>query len=428
MPKNQNLLFSPPDYHDWFKKSSQNIWEKLRGKKLLAAFSGGKDSLALLHYLYVHKSLMGWDVAACHVNHNLRGEQSIHDAGFCREWCFVHGILYDEVVVDVKGSLEVFSRGTEYAARIHRYRALEEARERTGRDYILTAHTLDDQIESFFVDLLTGASLYTIGGIEAMRGRLVRPILVCSSDNITEYNKRNSLSPVYDGSNDDQRYYRNLVRQKLAPVLKELGVGIIGSIKRLQDESVVLREWMDKRTADAVCNMAEGGVIISRKKLEGFSSVEQRYIIGKWLSFLCRGGRLHAEALIKQLYRQRSVRHNLPEGWLCEVTPRVIRIFPASSVTPFYAEKAQGTRNVDLPDGRKALFPPSMADSAYRLRSRKKGDRFLGKKLKDLFERREVDPYLRDRAVIVEDSDGIIWVEHIGDPSENAVEVSYKTT
>jgi tRNA(Ile)-lysidine synthase len=449
MSKSRNLLFSPPDYGGWrvaqpFMINSQtsginmtvsegqrcsgdayfcNIWEKLRGQKLLIAFSGGKDSLALLHYVLTHKSLMGWDIVVCCVNHNLRGEESRRDAEFCRDWCSVREILYIETDVDVKNSSETFSRGIEYAARKYRYKALEEARIKSDCGFILTAHTLDDQLESFFVDLMTGVSVFTAGGIEASGGYLARPFLKITTDDVLEYIKYNSLLPVYDSSNDDLRYSRNLVRQKLIPVVKELGSGIINAIVRVQAESAILKEWMDRRTADAVCYIAEGGVAIDRKQLNEFSDAERLYLIGKWLSFFCRGGRVHTEALLKQLYRQRSARHNLPEGWLCEITPRTVRMFPAGSVAPFCMEKPEGIKSVELHGGRTLLFPPCMLDKAYRIRSRKNGDKYNGKKLKDLFEKRGIDLYLRDRAVVVEDSCGIVWVEHLKNSPETAIEI-----
>ena len=455
MSKSRNLLFNPPDFPGWVRvpseclspslclsvpspvlgrevrgeglgegRVSQNIWEKMRGKKLLVAFSGGKDSLTLLHYLFVYKSLMGWEITACHVNHNLRGQESLRDAGFCQNWCFDREIPFIGTSIDVSSALKDLSRGVEYAARVCRYRSLKEARVSSGCGYILTAHTSDDRLESFFIDLMTGASLFTIGGADTARGYLLRPLLGFSCANVEEYLKRNALSPVYDGSNDDERYYRNLVRRKVIPVIKELDGGIIKSISRIQDESVVLRDWMDERTAGAVCHMPEGGVAIDRKVLNPFSSAERGYLIGKWLSFFCRGGRVHAEAVLKQLDRQRSVRLNLPEGWLAEITPRTVRIFPALSVTPFYAEKPCGVRCVELP-GRRVLFPPDMANNRYCLRSRKNGDRFNGKRIKELFEKGKLDPYLRDRAVIVEDSGGIVWAEHLKNPHGAGIEVTY---
>ncbi len=400
----------------------------LRGGKLLVAFSGGKDSLALLHYVWTHRERMGWEITACHVNHNLRGAESRRDADFCRNWCSERGIPYIEAEVDVKHTPEASARGVEHAAREHRYKALEEARVKSGCACILTAHTRDDQLESFFVDLMTGASIFTLGGIEAVNGRLVRPVLNVSTEEIAEYLERNGLSPVYDSSNDDPRYVRNLVRRTLIPAVKSLDSGIMDSIGRVQAESATLRGWMDERTAKAVTHMPEGGVAIDRKLLDSFSAPERMYAIGKWLSFLCRGGRAHTGAVMEQLSRPRSVRHNLPEGWLCEVAPRTVRIFPAVSVAPFCVDKAERTESAELPDGRLVKFPPDMIDTAFRVRSRKNGDRYGGKKLKDMFEKRGVEPYGRDRALVIESGGEIVWVEYLPDTQKMKIEVAAYTS
>ena len=124
-----------------------------------------------------------------------------------------------------------------------------------------------------------------------------------------------------------------------------------------------------------------------------------------------------------QLNRRRSARHDLPERWMCEITPRNVRIFPAVSVASFCVEKPAGVKSAGLPGGRTVIFPPDMVGKAYRLRSREKGDRYNGRKLKDMFERRGLDPYLRDRAVIIESSCGIEWVEHLKNLPEKEVEL-----
>ena len=102
MSNARNILFKPPTH---------NIWKDLHGKKLIAAFSGGKDSITLLHYVWVHRECAGWQLTACHINHGLRGDEAKRDELFCRDWCFERDINFVSVTADVYGSCSVSARG-----------------------------------------------------------------------------------------------------------------------------------------------------------------------------------------------------------------------------------------------------------------------------------------------------------------------------
>ncbi|MDR2885035.1 MAG: tRNA lysidine(34) synthetase TilS [Deferribacteraceae bacterium] len=398
MSNAQNILFNPP---------TGKLWRGLFGKKLLIALSGGKDSIALLHYLWRHRELAKWEIAACHINHNLRGEESLRDELFCRDWCLDKGIAFTAVATEIT----ISSRGLEDAARVARYRLLEGERARLGYDFILTAHTADDQLESFFVDLLTGASIYTLGGINAVNDRVVRPIIDVSTEMIVQYLDANRLSCVFDSSNAEITYKRNLVRSEIIPNIRQYG-DMLETIERIQQESRFLNEYFTKSTADIAIHN-DGMVIIDRERFDRLIEPERRFLLGKWLSSLCRGGTVHVTAVLEQLGRVRSARLSMPERHLCEVTPRTIRIFPDQMVAPFKIAKGAGVRKITLPNGRVVELNDELTAKELIIRSRADGDRLGKHKLKDLFNDKTIDLFDRDRAIVAEEDGTLVWVEGI---------------
>ena len=137
--------------------------EKYKNNKILVAFSGGKDSLALLDFLNKKKDILHIFAGACYINHGLR-ETALRDEIFCRDYCNKHSIeFYTFNILQ-----EIFndkSCGVESAARKYRYKYLLELVYSKNYDYLFTAHTYSDNIENFFIDLYTGTSIYTISGI-----------------------------------------------------------------------------------------------------------------------------------------------------------------------------------------------------------------------------------------------------------------------
>ena len=281
---------------------------------------------------------------------------------------------------------------------------MDECAEEWGADFIVTAHTASDQMESFFVDLMTGVSVFTLGGISVQNGRYIRPMLEISTEMVNDYLAKKGLEPVYDSSNSDLRYVRNFVREKLMPLLED-NTQLRASISRIQEESCILNAYFTKLTEDFAYCPPEGGVVIDREHLNTAEPMLQHYILGKWISQLARGGTVHINAVLKQMQQKRSARIDLPQSFYCEITPRRVRIFHKSLVAAFQMR-------ADLYDGN-AELPKHLRTSNVILRSRKNGDRYKDKKIKDLFERLKLDLYDRDRAIIAEMDKQIVWVEYV---------------
>ena len=183
---------------------------------ILCAVSGGADSMYLLERLRE----LGYPVAAAHFDHGLRGEDSRRDAAFVRGWCLAHGVRFAEDKGDTAAYAAANRLGTEEAARILRYGFLERAADELSASVIATAHTADDNAETILLHLARGAGLRGLGGIPPQRGRIVRPMLDVTREEVLAYLAEKGVPYVEDATNDGDAYARNRVRHHVVPALR----------------------------------------------------------------------------------------------------------------------------------------------------------------------------------------------------------------
>lgn len=190
--------------------------------KVLVGFSGGADSVTLLFSL---SEIMGKEnIHAFHVNHMLRGEEADGDEEFCKNICNKNGISFSSEKIDVASAAN--GVGVEEKARDMRYAALiNEARKR-GYNKIALAHTASDNIETVIFNLARGTGLSGMRGIVPKRSaaelEIIRPLILCTREEIENYVKYHSLPFCTDKTNFDTHYKRNFIRHKIVPLLKEL--------------------------------------------------------------------------------------------------------------------------------------------------------------------------------------------------------------
>lgn len=197
---------------------------ELKGKTVLVALSGGRDSVALLCVLVKLGMEEGFAVAAAHYNHHLR-PTAHRDEKFVREFCAGRGIPLAIGGADVAHFAREKGLSTEEAARTLRYSFLEETAEQMGADLIATAHHAGDNAETVLLNLLRGTGLKGLGGIPPVRGRIIRPLLTATRKEIDNYIEENALPYVEDETNAETVYTRNRLRHELLPLLHEISSG-----------------------------------------------------------------------------------------------------------------------------------------------------------------------------------------------------------
>lgn len=223
-----------------------------RGDRVVVGVSGGADSMALLHFLHTRCEDLEIMVAACHVNHHLRGEESGRDEQFVRNFCFDHQIPLTVYDLDLP-AVQKKHESTEECARRERYRCFGE---QEGK--IATAHTASDNTETVLLNILRGTGTKGLCGIPPVRGEIIRPLLRCTREDTEDYCKKNRIGYVTDSTNLSESYTRNRIRKNILPALKEFNPSLIEGFSRMT-ESVYADNAFLEKTAFAARERCETG-------------------------------------------------------------------------------------------------------------------------------------------------------------------------
>lgn len=196
-----------------------------RGEMTMVGLSGGADSVCLLHFLAYLARKNHFELCAVHVNHGLRGAAARADERFCRELCQKWDIPLVVKKKAVKTLAKKWNLSPEHAARKARYAAFAQAARETGAAKIALGHHLDDQAETFLLNMLRGTRAEGLCGIPLRRAlngcvQIVRPLLCVTRAEVEEYIAHNGLSFVTDETNFDDAFTRNWVRGTLLPLLE----------------------------------------------------------------------------------------------------------------------------------------------------------------------------------------------------------------
>ncbi len=196
---------------------NQEWWDS--GKTVLAAVSGGSDSMAMLWLLrYYWKG----SIIAAHLEHGFRQETSLADARFvqdvCRKWGIDCRVEHRNVP-----SLKKPGETLEEAGRRERYDFLLKVASEAGAEFVATGHTADDSTETVFFNLLRGTGIRGLRGIPEVRGNIVRPIIHCFREELQSFLSERSVQWVTDESNDDVSYFRNRIRHVIFPFIHKEG-------------------------------------------------------------------------------------------------------------------------------------------------------------------------------------------------------------
>ncbi len=205
------------------------------GDRILAAVSGGADSVCMLHALNSLKSELGVEIVCAHLNHCIRGAEADADQKFVEELCGRLGIPFFEKRVDVPALANEKKLTLEEAGRSARYKFFHELAEKEHLNKIATAHNKNDNAETVLMRILRGTGVDGLKGVAYVReDGVIRPVLDVTRGEIEKYCEENGLSFCTDKTNSDSDYTRNKIRNQLIPYLeKEFNAKITDSLCRL---------------------------------------------------------------------------------------------------------------------------------------------------------------------------------------------------
>ena len=221
------------------------------GDKLVLAVSGGPDSIAMLDVLneirYDKKANMKFDIVVAHVNHMIRKEAE-EDEKYVKDYCNKKNIEFYSKSIDVKKLANNNKIGTEEAGRKVRYEFFDEILNYAKANKIAIAHNKNDKVETMIMNAIRGSGISGLKGIEAKRGKYIRPLIECERFVIEEYCDQKQLNPRIDKTNFENEYTRNKVRNIVIPyVKKEFNPNIIETLNRLSELVSQEEEYIEKQ-------------------------------------------------------------------------------------------------------------------------------------------------------------------------------------
>lgn len=217
-----------------------------KGDRILVALSGGVDSMVLAELL----RRCGYDIMLAHCNFHLRGKESDGDEQFVREYADRVGVKLYVKQFDTLDYVENNKVSVEMAAREMRYAWFDDVIGAGGYKLAL-AHHADDQIETFFINLLRGSGIKGLKAMQPRNGMYIRPLLWASREEIKQFALENGILWREDSTNNDTVYLRNKIRHELMPVFDsikpEAREKILESVNHLASENQLYRELIKEK-------------------------------------------------------------------------------------------------------------------------------------------------------------------------------------
>ena len=221
------------------------------GDKLVLGVSGGPDSIAMLDILNKIKNdktyKLDFEIVVCHINHMIRKEAK-EDEKYVEAYCKKKQIEFYSKSIDIQKFADNNKIGVEEAGRNARYSFFSEILEKTQSNKIAIAHNKNDKIETIIMNAMRGTGTIGLKGIEAKRGKYIRPLIECERVEIEKYCEENELNPRIDKTNFENDYTRNKIRNIVIPYIKqEFNPNIIETLDRLSNLVKEEEEYIEKQ-------------------------------------------------------------------------------------------------------------------------------------------------------------------------------------
>ena len=402
-------------------------------RPVLVGVSGGADSIALLTILVE----LGYSCIAAHCNFHLRGEESLQDERFTKEYVEKLQIPFVKIDFETEQYAAENHLSIEMAARELRYRWFEEQRVHWGAQAIAVAHHRDDNVETFLMNLIRGTGIRGLSGIQPKNGFVVRPMLAVSREEIQNWFAKRNLSYVTDSTNLSDAYTRNFIRLRILPLLEEVNPSVKKAIARTSEhlaatEVIYLqvieearKEVFDSENRLSIAALmkypAPNSVLYELLKVYGFSRsvVEDIYSSltkesGK--VFFSSSFRLIKDRdylLFSPLVKEEIQEYILNGDEKEWIGPIELSFESVVITTDFQIRKE---KNIAYFDADKLTFP-------LTLRKWQEGDWFIPfgmkgrKKLSDYFSDRKFSRLEKEQTWLLCSGDTIIWI--VGERSDN---------
>ncbi|MDQ1086817.1 tRNA lysidine(34) synthetase TilS [Siphonobacter sp. SORGH_AS_1065] len=392
--------------------------------RLLVAVSGGLDSVVLTKLL----QQAGFSFAIAHVNFQLRGQESFRDELFVQTLAESYQVpLYIERF-DTKTIALQSGLSTQLTARNLRYDWFEKIRVKEHFDWILTAHHLNDSLETLLMNLTRGTGLSGIRGIPEKNGFITRPLLGFNRTQLHQYAQEQGLSWVEDSSNEKDDYQRNQLRHHVVPLLEKLNPSLTQTLRHTLDRLQAAERFIDQQLGVFKQKVTQNSVI-PFTVLEAFP--EPLLVLSETLKayhFTYQ----QSKAIYENRFAQPGKRYSSPshllvldrQQWILQSnSDRALHSYEISTVpfsmnTPFFSLTLQWVENFSFSSDAHVVFlDASLLDFPLQLRLWESGDWFCplgmkGKKQKisDFLINQKVSVLEKESLYLLESKGNIVWV------------------
>lgn len=346
-------------------------------KKILIAFSGGPDSI----YLYYYLKKMGYNLYICYVNHNLR-EDVKNDIEFVKNFCIEENIPF--TIKSVK--LNSFNENT---AREKRYEELENARKEFDCEYVATGHNMNDNVETILFRITRGTGINGLKGIPKKRGNIIRPILDIRKEDIVDYLNKNNIKYLKDYTNDQNIYSRNIIRNKVIPILKEINPNVINNIANL----IKLINSENEKNEFIISELQKYDININKNKVDEIKQSFQKNGTSIRLNknyVWYNGYNFHGVKKIEDILDTITFYKTITLGQSVEIFGYAISYIDAVTAKNKLEKKVYKIYNIEN-------------ISKLVIRNRTNGDKISSKKIKDILISKKIDRYERDKIPVITD-------------------------
>ena len=429
------------------KTTEQNIIKFIRennlleeGDRVLVALSGGPDSVFLFEFLLKYNRTFKIEIATFHLNHNLRGKESVLDEKFCRRCTSEKNIRYYSSSRNVKLFAKKNKISVEEAGREIRYAELLKCADKINFNKIATAHIADDNTETVLLNLIKGTGLKGLAGIPVKRGKIIRPLLAISKKEILEYLHKKNTEYRMDKSNLENDYERNFLRNEVIPLIGEkLNPQFNNAVFRNSEILRNVSSYLEDRilsTINETTRTSSKQLIVDLDKLKNFDarlhSIFLKEVLNRHFEKELDSKNIHD---IEELITKQPGKEIILSNGLKAVRERDSIIFcrekPVKSESKTLI-KIGGKIRIEKKSFSINQIPISkvrFGNSAMReyisadnlkgdliIRTWENGDRFypLGmknsKKISDFLNEQKVDSYKKKDQLVLTNSGNIIWV------------------
>lgn len=395
-------------------------------KTVAVGFSGGADSVCLLHILSSLKEEYGIIVKAVHVNHNIRGTEAERDEAFARQFCGNLGVDIEVFSIDIPLLAKENKLSLEECGRVVRY----ECFEKVGCDAVAVAHTLSDSIETMLFNLARGTGTKGLSGITPSRDpNIIRPLISCTRQEIEAYCDENRLDYVTDSTNLSDDYTRNHIRHNLVPCFEKINADFNSSFLRAMNSLRVENDFIEQ----CAFKLISESEISEGYKLSCFNEAHEA-VVKRSILFLLKDKMnkppeaKHIDACF-DMFKNGKGKTEISKDLYISVNGGIISFHRAEKNAEEWkvffennkAETDYGTFYLLEQSGfSENCFDADKIKGELFISSKLPGDKFtirnrgITKSLKKLFNEMKIPSAIRNTVAVLHDNENVVWVEDIG--------------